>query len=72
LRFQNREVTKLKYAGGGEAAGMLNSLAATLAADDETPVTVADKTKAVQAEADLIYQQQRLVLCQSDPANCPR
>lgn len=69
---ESGKVTKLKYAGGGDAAGMFDSLSATLAADDETPVTAADQAKAIQAEADLIYQQQRLVLCQSDPANCPK
>lgn len=68
---ESGKVTKLKYAGGGDAAGLFGALSSTLAADDETPVTVADQAKAVQAEADLIYQQQRLVLCQADPANCP-
>jgi hypothetical protein len=32
--------------------------------------TTAEKAAAVQAEADLIAQQQRLVTCRADPANC--
>jgi hypothetical protein len=32
--------------------------------------TAAEKAAAVKGEADLIYQQQRLVVCQADPTKC--
>jgi hypothetical protein len=62
--------TKIKYAGGGDAAGLLGVRSdAHAATQDES---AADEAKRVQGEADLIYQQQRLVLCQTNPANCPK
>ncbi len=36
---------------------------------DTATLSTADQAKAVQAEADLIYQQ-RLVACQANPAAC--
>jgi len=35
------------------------------------PQTETQKAAAIQAQADLIYQQQRLVSCQLDPKSCP-
>lgn len=65
-------VTKLRYGGGGDAGAVLGALADTHATFKGEPVSTSDQAKAVQAEADLIYQQQRLVLCQANPTVCPK
>lgn len=70
---ESGRVTKLIYTGSGDAAGMLGAITAfTDTQKDPAAVGTADQAKAVQAEADLIYQQQRLVLCQADPATCTK
>jgi hypothetical protein len=51
--------------GAAQALGVGNSLAS--AASNQS---TADKVAAVKAEADLIFQQQRLVQCLADPGNC--
>ena len=69
---ESGKVTKLHYTGSPDAAGMLGALTEVRGAFDEPAVSTADQAKAVQAEADLIYQQQRLVTCQTNPASCPK
>jgi hypothetical protein len=67
---ESGRVTKIRYAGGNAAAGAFGALTDVLgAAEDESLV---DQVNAAKNQADLIYQQQRLVLCQADPANCPK
>ena len=65
-------VIKLRYGGGGDAGAAIAALSDAHATFKDESVSTADKAKAVQAEADLIYQQQRLVLCQADPTTCPK
>lgn len=40
--------------------------------DAASDATLSEDTNRAKLEADLIYQQQRLILCQTDPANCPK
>ena len=54
-------------AGATQALGALNTL--LTAAQGSTTAQAAAEVK---AQADLIVQQQRLVLCQADPENCPK
>lgn len=58
-------VTSIGYTKGSAAAGVLNAANAVLAT--QTP---AAKAAELKAEADLIAQQQRLVLCETKPAEC--
>lgn len=69
---ESGRLTKLKYAGAVDSAGALNALAEATSPFQNQTMSAADKAKAVQGEADLIYQQQRLVLCQADPNTCPK
>jgi hypothetical protein len=64
-------VTKLKYSGGGDAAGVFGVIDGALGIKGKDP-SAADQAKDVQGEADLIYQQQRLVMCKADPTACPK
>ncbi|MEZ4281602.1 MAG: hypothetical protein R3F21_18505 [Myxococcota bacterium] len=65
-------VTKLRYGGGGDAGAVVDAASEIHAAFQDEPISATDKAKTVQAEADLIYQQHRLVLCQADPTTCPK
>lgn len=65
-------VTKLRYGGGGDTGAAIAALSDAHGTFKDEPISTADKAKAVQAEADLIYQQQRLVLCQANPTTCPK
>ena len=61
-------VTKLEYGkstGVSDATDVANALAKTA----EGPSTAA-QAAAVQAQSDLIYQQQRLVTCKVSPTTC--
>ena len=63
-------LTSVQYTSAGsatQALGGLNSLATAARGD-----TAAQKAADVKAQADLIAQQQRLVKCIADPANCPK
>ena len=53
--------------GAAQALGSVNSLLASAQGD-----TTAQKALQVKAEADLIAQQQRLVLCMASPKNCSK
>ncbi len=68
------KVTKLRYAGAADTAGALGVLGDAWTTANQKPAapTAADQAKSVQADADLIYQQQRLVICQADPTKCPK
>ena len=66
---ESGKVTKLRYAGASDAAGFLGALTD---ASSSLDVSTGDEAKAVQAQADLIFQQQRLVLCQANPVSCPK
>jgi hypothetical protein len=58
----------VQYVTAAGAGQVLNVVGAGL--DATAGPTTAEKAAAVQAEADLIAQQQRLVTCRADPANC--
>ncbi|WP_424830197.1 hypothetical protein [Ruegeria sp.] len=61
-------LTNLKYAsesGTSDAIGTINTTVATVAGP-----SAADQAKALQAEADLIKQRERLAACRADPSNC--
>jgi hypothetical protein len=63
-------VTSLHYGKSGASAGLAAGFyagAAGLAAGAPTP---SDAVAALKAQADLIFQQQRLLLCQARPADC--
>ena len=61
-------ITKLKYGGASQASGIFGALSDTAAAlEGEAAKEKADRLK---AEADLIFQQQRLVQCQLNPKEC--
>jgi hypothetical protein len=67
------KVTKLRYSSNSDPAGALGAVTSLLETQkDPAAVTTADQVKTTQAEADLIYQQQRLLICQATPAVCPK
>jgi hypothetical protein len=61
-------ITGIEYAKTTGAANAFNVLGA--AASAATPESTAGKAAEVKAQADLIAQQQRLVRCQAQPAQC--
>jgi hypothetical protein len=65
-------INKLEYSstGSSDAADAFGSLGSAVGGALKKP-TEAEQASAVQAHADLIYQQQRLVICNADPAKCP-
>jgi hypothetical protein len=67
---ESGRVTKIRYAGGNAAAGVFGALSDVLGATEDA--SLVDQVNAAKNQADLIYQQQRLVLCQADPVNCPK
>jgi hypothetical protein len=67
---ESGRVTKIRYAGGNAAAGAFGALSEALGAAEDA--SLVDQVNAAKNLADLIYQQQRLVLCQADHVNCPK
>ncbi len=62
-------ITKVEY---GEVNGTADLLTAmTAIAQSQQPQTSEQKAAVAQGKADLIYQQQRLVVCQTNPKGCP-
>jgi len=61
-------LTMVQYGASGGAANSVNALAALAAAS--TAGSAAQQAADLKAQADLIYQQQRLVACLADRANC--
>jgi len=69
----NGSITKIGYVSTGvsdsaEALGAIGS--AVLTSPKE--LTVAQQAAALQAQADLIFQQQRLAICQAKPESCTK
>ena len=62
-------VASLKYSGGGGGGVAASSLTPLLEVLE--PSTTSEQAAEVKAEADLIYQQQRLVVCMANPKDCP-
>jgi hypothetical protein len=64
-------INKLEYSNTGtsDAADAAVSLGGALAGTLKTP-TDSQQAAAIQGQADVIYQQRRLVVCQADPVNC--
>jgi hypothetical protein len=64
-------VNKLEYNKGSGAADLVT--AATQIATQAKPQsqTAAQKAAEIQGQADQIYQQQRLIICQATPTQCP-
>jgi hypothetical protein len=62
-------VNKLEYNKGSGAADLVT--AASKIASQAQPQTAAQKAAEIQGQADLIYQQQRLVICKATPIQCP-
>lgn len=60
---ESGKIESLKY-GNSSGASSVNSTMGTLIKTD------AEKAAEISAQSDLIIQQQRLVQCQADPANC--
>lgn len=60
-------ITQLQYAREAGAGGLLNVLQA---AGEAVQTTTAEQTAQLSGEANLIAAQQRLVRCQTNPANC--
>ncbi len=65
---ESGHVSKLTYSGENGTASLFDSLSgvATQAKGNK----VQDEAARIQAEADLIAQQQRLIKCQADPSTC--
>jgi hypothetical protein len=65
-------VEKLEYNKASPFTDLINSGAQIYnQAQPNAAETTAQKSAGIQAQADLIYQQQRLITCQLDPTNCP-
>ena len=62
-------ITRIRYAATSDAAGGLGFLSDVTAATASKPESATEKAK---READEIYQQQRLILCQTTPKDCPK
>ncbi|MFM0389313.1 hypothetical protein [Paraburkholderia dipogonis] len=64
-------IEKLGYSttGASDAANSANTLAGGIAAILKKPTT-SDEASSIQAQSDLIYQQQRLIICQATPKSC--
>jgi hypothetical protein len=61
-------IAKLEYGNVSGTGDMLSALATV--AQAEAPETAAQRATAMQSQADLIYEQQRLVACQISPNTC--
>ncbi|WOJ95778.1 hypothetical protein R0137_11045 [Congregibacter brevis] len=62
-------VSSLKYSGGGAGSSVAAGFTPVLEALGSK--TTSEQAAEVKAEADLIYQQQRLVVCLAKPDECP-
>lgn len=62
-------LTSLKYGGESGVASVVGSAGKTL--DLLNGSTTAERAAALDAQADLIAQQERLLKCQATPASCP-
>lgn len=62
-------IAKLEYGNANGTGDMLSAL--TAVAQSQQPETAAQRAAATQSQADLIYEQQRLVACQISPKTCP-
>jgi hypothetical protein len=60
-------ITKLEYA---ETSGASDALGAATTVLQAAMPTQEQQATQIQGESDLIYQQHRLVVCQTNPANC--
>lgn len=67
---ESGQVTKLRYSSTPGVNGTLGAASSAVSATGGP--TLGDKVDQAKLEADLIYQQQRFVLCQADPTNCPK
>lgn len=65
---ESGRISKMAYTGGGASQGAISSIDS--AAKALSGSTTAEKAAIAKAEADLIYQQQRLVSCQTNPESC--
>ncbi len=66
---ENGKLTNLKYTSDPGAAGAQGAIGTIQGLKKEDEAT--DPIAAAKAQSDLIYQQQRLIRCQTDPADCP-
>jgi hypothetical protein len=66
-------ITKIGYVstGASDAADALGSIGSAVLASPKE-LTVAQQAAALQAQADLIFQQQRLANCQAKPESCTK
>lgn len=62
-------ITKLRYSSNGDGAGAFGFLSDVASASGSKTESATDRAK---READEIYQQQRLILCQTTPKDCPK
>ena len=67
---EDGRLAKVSYGAGGSALGSAGALQ-TLDDAFAEPMA-AEKAAALKAESDLIFEQQRLVLCRADPESCPK
>jgi hypothetical protein len=66
-------ISRLQYSATGgvsDAAGAFNTIAGAISDAKKSPTT-AQQAAEVQAQADLIYQQQRKATCLAKPETCP-
>jgi hypothetical protein len=61
-------IAKLEYGNANGTGDLLTAL--TAVAQSQQPTSDQQKAAAVQSQADLIYEQQRLVACQINPKTC--
>jgi hypothetical protein len=64
-------VNKLEYNKGSGAADLVTAASQIASQTRPQPQTAAQRAAEIQGQADLIYQQQRLVICQATPTQCP-
>jgi hypothetical protein len=76
--LENGEVTDAQFShkSWGQSATSAFSAAAgaanSIAAEQRSSTSVSSQASAVQAQADLIYQMNRLQQCEKNPASCPK
>jgi len=61
-------ITQLQYGSTSGASDVTNAVSSI--ATKLTPKTAEQKAEAVQGQADLIYQNERLAICEANPASC--
>lgn len=67
---ESGRITKMRYSGDSGAKSAIELLGQAQAAT--AGETLSDQVARAKAEGDLIYYQQRAVICQIDPTNCPK